>query len=314
MDNITDKQYLLQSMAGLVRDENARIVSLGLATPDEAKKLIESVQSALLSDHLDVGPDTIINALAFVHHNLSTVKLPGDFQKVACGMQDAFCIVVDIPVEKEVAKIETPQEGIIVIEPKDEKEDKKSKKKEKIEKVKASIIERLEKIAYGLGQKGGHEAAYAVERTIRELESMAGNPFDSGEFDQMEQKPRPQQLTQQQVAQMTQQMPQQEWQQRSQQAAQQVNQQARPQAAREKQHQQQAKQPVAPTQQPAQQPAAQQPAKPAAKPAQPQQQSNLKQLWQSLTPQQQAKYNQLRKQRPTVRPEQLIQMVKQQKQ
>lgn len=305
MDNITDKQYLLQSLAGLVRDENTRIVSLGLATPDEAKKLIESVHSTLVDKHIDAGADAIIDALAFVHRNLSAVKLPGDFQKAACGIQDAFCIVLDIPVTEETMEVAPPQEGVLVIEPK--KDEDKEKKDEEKEKIKAEIINKLEKVAYSLGQKGAQEAAYAVERTIHELESIAGDPFASGEFEQMERQPRPPQMSQEQVAKTTQQMSQQEWQQRSQQATQQVNQQARPQARREQQHQQQAQQ----TQQPAQQ------QKPAAKPTQQppqQQQSNLKQLWQSLTPQQQAQYNQLRKQRPTVRPEQLIQMVKQQKQ
>ena len=176
MDNITDKEYILRSFIELVRDENSRIVSQRLATSEEAKKLIDSISTAMVQNIST--PYDLIEPLAYVHRNLASVKLPGDFEKVACGMQDAFSIVLDVPVQDEIAEVVSPQAGVLVVE---EDEEKKDEKKEKKKKVKSMVLERLEKIAYSLGNKGQHEAAYVVERAMRELESTAAGEFPGSE-------------------------------------------------------------------------------------------------------------------------------------
>jgi len=323
---LQDEQFLIKTFLELIKDEELRIVSAGLAQRKEVVGLFDPLIKDASSNPFVHYPSQVLSK---IHQKLSTIQLPGDFEKLAEDEKEKekFYDLSSLPEltpksEKDKLQYVTPKseepdpEEVFEEEPAQEEGELSCDVGEftigESERLSSYIEDKLEKIAYSLGTRGEHEAAYLIERKMNEIRALAAQEDMWGEMDRMEtqqqQRPQPQ-LTQQQVAQMTQQMSQQEWQQRSQQAAQQVNKQPRPQARREQQHQQQARQPgpqqSAPQQQqPVQQQKAQQPTQPNPR---------LQQLWQSLTPQQKVQYNQLRKQRPTMRPEHLMQMVKQQK-
>ena len=323
MTDLTDRNYLLQSLGNLIDEEGSRIISQGLASKIETTRLLDDVKLSIIK-HIKVSnpsrpsddvraTDEILSSMAFLHRHLSAIKLPGDFQKIAHDVEDAFAIVeLDIPAKdlqfedvgpKHERALKVPEEKIEkTIEPDLEHAtdtkcpscgEKLSLVPEKLDdepkKSHAMVLERLEKIAYDLGQAGKHEAAYMVERTIHELEATAGEADMFAEMGQMENQRRnpPAQYSYppnsklfgqyQQYVQPLQNAP---------------------------------KYQVVP---PAQHPALH-PAQPAA-PGKPQMQPNpkLQQLWNTLTPQQKTQFEQMRKQRPMEKPEHLIEMIKQTK-
>jgi hypothetical protein len=176
MPDIFDKQFLLKQLVGMINDEAGRIVSLRLAAPEETGKLIKSIVSGIIGSECESAHD-ILNPLSALHTNLASVKLPGDFQKLACEMQDVLLLVVDAPVEA----IEPKKEVVIEEEKTEEKEDKKDEAKEDkkfeiFELVAKNIVEKLNKIAYDLGREGNHAAAYMVERCVGDILATASDP------------------------------------------------------------------------------------------------------------------------------------------
>ena len=294
MIDLTDKTYILQSLMGLIRDENVRIVNQKLATPDEAHKLTYDVSTSIAHNiqSPNVVADDLVTPLSMFHRHLATVKLPGDFQKVAADLQDTFSIVLepipmeDVDCERAVEKTEKPLPehdlesstnthcpscgvGLALVPEELDDTPKKSH---------AEILARLEKIAYNLGQAGKHEAAYLVERTMHDLEATAS---DGAEMDQRRNPPaqysRPEDTQLFQPVQPLQGVP--------------------------KFH------PTPPAQHPALHPA--QPVGSNTQQMQPD--AKLQQLWQTLTPQQKAQFNQMRQQKPTETLERLIEKIKQPK-
>lgn len=154
-----DNEYILKSMLASVRDEGDRIVSLGLATHGDVKNLVgPALQTAIKQATNGIQDKSVLmNTLTILHRDLSSVFLPGDFEKVAGPEVDKLHQMLDLPIESEQedVKPEVVPEGI------DEEE------ADPLE-----ILSTLENIAYNLGKTGNHKAAYLVERRIRKIEAL----------------------------------------------------------------------------------------------------------------------------------------------
>jgi ribosomal protein S27AE len=300
MIDLTDKTYILQSLMELIRDENIRIVAQRLATSDEAHKLTKDVSTSIARQiqSPNVVTGDLVAPLSLFHRNLAAIKLPGDFQKVAADLQDTFSIILEPLSEHELeteinpcpscgkekapaehkpdskTNIHCPSCGAGVALALIPEDELDPEPKQKH----AAILARLEKIAYNLGQAGKHEAAYLVERTMHDLEATAS---DGAEMDQRRNPPaqysRPEDTQLFQPVQPLQGVPK--------------------------------FQPTPPAQHPALHPA--QPVGSNTQQMQPD--AKLQQLWQTLTPQQKAQFNQMRQQKPTETLERLIEKIKQPK-
>lgn len=175
-----DYEYVLKSMLASVRDEGNRVVSLGLATHDDLKGLIEpTIQSAIKRATDGIHDKAILmNTLTDLHRNLSSVFFPGDFEKIASNEQEQLKDLLGLQDEEPVAKPEENQ---------DEELDTESSESESFEEERTGLPDEqnvkeknpmevvystLEHISYKLGKTGDHEAAYLVERKMREIESL----------------------------------------------------------------------------------------------------------------------------------------------
>ena len=182
-----NNEYLAKSLMALVRDEGNRIISLGLSSRDNLKKLVESTLQVAVKRASENGPNILLKTLSELHNDLSSVKLPGDFKKIAMGMEDKILIVLDIPQEKDKEQIfdipsllnkeEEPRTKAETDKIKAETKEKKEEKEDDAidmdaikETIKCHIIPKLEKMAYDLGSKGEHKAAYTIERVLRDIE------------------------------------------------------------------------------------------------------------------------------------------------
>ncbi|KKK48151.1 hypothetical protein LCGC14_3148010 [marine sediment metagenome] len=164
-----DNEYILKSMLASVRDEGGRIVSLGLASTDDVKQLIEPALHIAIKLATDVHDQTIVmNTLTDLHKDLSAVFLPGDFEKIADDEQEQLRQLLELQPEKsEEPEVELEEESDESFE--EEPADDQNIEEETIDVVYST----LEGIAYNLGKTGNYEAAYLVERKMREFESLA---------------------------------------------------------------------------------------------------------------------------------------------
>lgn len=147
---LKDRDFLMGSLVKLVRDEGNRVLHNKLASREDLRCVIESTIEKM--DGEDEA-DVLVNILSSLHSKLASVKLPGDFKKIA--------------VKKEVA----PATNNVAIV-----EDKVEVVQDPIEAQRAvarQVSKELEKIAYSLGNAGNHEAAYLVERAINTIKQAA---------------------------------------------------------------------------------------------------------------------------------------------
>lgn len=135
-----DKGFLLKSLSELVNNEANRIVDSKLVPLNDVKKYIV----ASLSDSGDA-----LKALSDLHTELSNTKLPVDTDKFYVSTSED---------NKEEEEMKKELEKVI------EEEDNQIKEL-------ASIVkDTLEKVAYLVGSKGDHKAAYIIERYLQTLE------------------------------------------------------------------------------------------------------------------------------------------------
>jgi hypothetical protein len=154
--DIIDNKYLLKTLVELVRDENIRIVSAGLATANDIKRLTDFASEIIVKE-ADGRPDMLLGTLAAYHRRLAAVKLPGDFKEITAeiGLKDETK-------DKLSELLDENKE--------DDKHEEESDKEYEI--VVAEVVYQLEKIAYNLGSVGNHDAAYLVERCVNEIKNV----------------------------------------------------------------------------------------------------------------------------------------------
>lgn len=145
MDFVLDDKYLLKSLVELIRGEGTRIVSSGLASGQDMKRAVDQTLDTAMKS---VGkPDEIIHVLSDLHHDLTCVKLPGDFDHLRVEAVEE--VIQDEPAVKEI--------------------------KQSDESV---VISVLETMAYELGKKGNHDAAYIIERAMRDIDEIQKQALD----------------------------------------------------------------------------------------------------------------------------------------
>jgi len=165
----------------LVSDEGKRIISLKLASRDELNDLLEpTIESAMKKASANTDSlDVLLGILSDLHLKLAAIKLPGDFAKFAAD--EKFYEALDIPYKGEPfyqvpeKKKPEPSEEDIEEEAQEKLEEyieSEEEGTEEIEKVVSAVSNYLEKLAYGLGREGNHEAAYAIERTIHSIRTL----------------------------------------------------------------------------------------------------------------------------------------------
>ncbi len=161
MPNIIDNEYLFKSLIEMVHDENNRIVSSGLASADDIKQLADSVSEGIIKNALSGEAAIALKDLIKLHKQLSRVKLPGDFVQISARLGDTFDVSINMSgeVKEDKAEIKEPE-----LSDEDENKD--------FELIKIETLAKLEKIAYDLGSKGNHTAAFLVERHINEIKDM----------------------------------------------------------------------------------------------------------------------------------------------
>lgn len=153
MDFVLDDKYLLESLVALIRDEGNRIVASGLATAEEMNRAAEPILKSAV-DNVGNGK-AVLKVLSTFHHDLSCIKLPGDFEHIRV---EAEPIVEEEPVvEPEPEKPEVSDESV--------------------------VISVLETMAYELGKTGNHDAAYVIERAMRDIELLK---TAEGEYDHLQ--------------------------------------------------------------------------------------------------------------------------------
>jgi len=175
--------YILKSMWEMVRDEGNRIVSLGLASHDDLKKLIEpAVEKAV--KHADGSKDFLLKSLAELHGSLKAVYLPGDFEKAG---EDKLDYLLEAP---RPTPDKAPAEGVVPEDPEvegpDPEEEVPGDKPEETDPEKDldevaeeepegihSVLSVLDTLVYKLGTEGNHEGAYKIERVMRKIERLA---------------------------------------------------------------------------------------------------------------------------------------------
>lgn len=167
-----DNDYVVKNLKAMIIDESNRIVSLGLAKGHDISKLVGVIQGKRLTGEQNFG------AIARLHAQLSVVRLPGDFEKMAADFYqvpknflgysgEEFCIFPDKKDELKKEHEEDPE--LIIFEEEPEEEDEALDQMA----LAAEVSDQLEVIAYKLGSRGDHESAYLVERNIRDIQQLA---------------------------------------------------------------------------------------------------------------------------------------------
>jgi hypothetical protein len=196
---LENKNFVTYTLAGLVEVERDRILSTGLATESQLSSLAD-VTEYMVKMAKSGNTDVLVNTLANLCTSLKHVQLPGDFEKFA---EEEFYIVLDLPYEDEEEVIgmgrggppgSGPNPKCPLKEKEEEKEEEEEEEEEEHHKheheeecedcddtivaqevLAESVNNLLIKIANVLGDKGDHEAAYMVERTIRSITREAEN-------------------------------------------------------------------------------------------------------------------------------------------
>lgn len=139
-------QYLLKCLTSLIQEEGNRIVSSGLATYDDLRYTLEHRIDEAVNK---VGNDgEVLKIIAELHHDLTCIKLPGDFGHMKVEA-------------KKTEKEESVAPMCVSEKPQDKDEN--------------VVLSTLESMAYELGKCGHHEAAYIIERAMRDIANIVKN-------------------------------------------------------------------------------------------------------------------------------------------
>ena len=163
------EDYMVKSMLGMIEDESKRIASLGLATNDEVNDFATPVVKKAFSDAKG-DKDMLLEALAVLHDELRSIKLPGDLD-VAAGTKEQKMMSL-MPAQKEQEAPEGTQEESGL-----EGDQGKNKEDEEEDAIGEPggyevVYSSLRDVAYKLASKGDHSGAYSVERIINELDAL----------------------------------------------------------------------------------------------------------------------------------------------
>lgn len=194
---LENKNFVTYTLAALVEVERDRIISNGLATKSQLSSLAD-VTEYMVKMAKSKNTDILVNSLASLCTLLKSIQLPGDFEKYTVGspgeLGEKFYIALDLPYEGEkfYDLSSLPKDKKECPECEKEEEEKKEKDEEEedecedcaddenVQDILADVVNKhLQKIANLLGNKGDHEAAYLVERTIRSIsrEAESGKLF-----------------------------------------------------------------------------------------------------------------------------------------
>lgn len=195
---LEDKNFVTYTLAALVEVERDRIISNGLATKSQLSSLSD-VTEYIVKMAKNKNTDVLVNSLANLCTMLKSITLPGDFEKYTMGGSpgdpgEKFYIALDLPYEGDKfydlsSLLEGKKEECVECEKEQKEEKEKQEEKEKedecedcaddsenVQDILADAVNNhLQKIAESLGDKGDHEAAYLVERTIRSINREAEN-------------------------------------------------------------------------------------------------------------------------------------------
>jgi hypothetical protein len=188
---LENKNFVTYTLAGLVEVERDRILSTGLATPNQLSSLSD-VTEYMVKMAKSGNTDVLVNSLANLCTLLKSIKLPGDFEKYTIGspsgLGEEFYIALDLPYDGEKFhdlssitkdKEDDGEEECVECEKESKEEDKCedcADDSENVQDILADAVNvHLKKIAEALGDKGDHEAAYLVERTMRSINREAEN-------------------------------------------------------------------------------------------------------------------------------------------
>lgn len=186
---LNDIKFVTMSLADMVTDEKKRIIAAGLASVGDVNGVLGGISDNILKiAQADRKWEPVLDSLSKLHGVLSAVRLPGDFERLASDpiildlsnlprledkeYEDKFYdlsgIIERLKKIHESEGCESHTDVEVNEEPhEDFNSDVKIARVILVEKVSTH----LEKIAYQLGRDGNHEAAYLVERTIREMQS-----------------------------------------------------------------------------------------------------------------------------------------------
>lgn len=188
---LQDEQFLIKTFLELIKDEELRIVSAGLAKQKEVVDLFDPLIKDASSNPFVHYPSQVLSK---VHQKLSTVQLPGDFEKLAEDEKEKekFYDLNNLPEltpkpEKDKLHYVAPKTEEAEPEPEEVFEEEPVQEEGELscdvgeftigesERLSSYIEDKLEKIAYSLGTRGEHEAAYLIERKVEEIRNLLKN-------------------------------------------------------------------------------------------------------------------------------------------
>jgi len=187
---LEDRHFLIQALAGIVGVEQQRIIKGGIAKESQLESLTDVVQYFVSLAKKNSRVNGPLNTLANLCTILKSIQIPGDFEKYTVGsngseLGNEFYIALDLPYEGE----QFYDLSSILKKKDDSDDDKESGDNESCKEESCrdclcqdaddsepkqdlfinAVAKDLEKIAYELGKVGNHQAAYLVERTIRDI-------------------------------------------------------------------------------------------------------------------------------------------------
>ena len=154
---LKDRSLLMDSLLQLIYSEGDRVLNSKLASREDLHDVIEASVKEISAKG---EGDFLIDVLSTLHSKLASVKLPGDFKKIA------------VKKEKPAIK-EEPANNVILEEKMETIEGPTEGQKTVIRTIVKKVNKELGKIAYSLGNAGNHEAAYLVERAINTIKQAA---------------------------------------------------------------------------------------------------------------------------------------------
>lgn len=195
-------EYTLKLTCDMIRNEKDRIVSMGLATNGDLKRLIDPIIQ-------QANNETLLVVLNNLYNNLKSICLHGDFEKLSSKnnlMESLFGDDEPIGIGRRGPPGSGPNPKCPLKKKKEEDSEKESKDKKDSDKESekdeddartpeitsgaeeaveeglatpesglVTIYSTLENMAYRLGTIGNHETAYKIERTIRNIKYIASS-------------------------------------------------------------------------------------------------------------------------------------------
>jgi len=154
MDIFEDKEVLASTLYDAIREETQRIVTSGIAKPDEVLGYVNPyIEDAISKSEDDKATDDLILTLSRLHLKLMGVKLPGDMPQTP------------------LPKVESKEEHC-------QCQTKEATEEEEVKNVAVKVAigrleENLSNVIYALGKAGHHTHAFAIERKLNELKRLA---------------------------------------------------------------------------------------------------------------------------------------------